>query len=71
MTDIVERLRMDAEPTESDMEDAANEIERLRAALSFYANRVNYVSRSGMDSPLRSDNFGDKARAALEGKSDD
>jgi hypothetical protein len=31
MRDIVERLRLDAEPTESDMEDAAAEIERLRA----------------------------------------
>lgn len=31
MSDIVERLRLDAEPTESDMEQAAAEIERLRA----------------------------------------
>jgi hypothetical protein len=31
MSDIVERLRLDAEPTESDMEEAATEIERLRA----------------------------------------
>jgi hypothetical protein len=31
MSDIVERLRLDAEPTESDMEEAAAEIERLRA----------------------------------------
>ncbi len=30
MTDIVERLRLDAEPTEGDMETAAAEIERLR-----------------------------------------
>jgi len=30
MSDIVERLRLDAEPTESDMEEAAAEIERLR-----------------------------------------
>jgi hypothetical protein len=30
MSDIVERLRLDAEPTESDMEEAATEIERLR-----------------------------------------
>jgi len=28
---IVDRLRLDAEPTESDMEEAAAEIERLRA----------------------------------------
>jgi len=33
MTDIVERLRLDAEPTEGDMEEAATEIERLREAL--------------------------------------
>jgi hypothetical protein len=31
MSDIVERLRLDVEPTESDMEEAATEIERLRA----------------------------------------
>ena len=31
MSDIVERLRLDVEPTESDMEEAAAEIERLRA----------------------------------------
>lgn len=31
--DIVERLRLDAEPTEGDMEEAAAEIERLREAL--------------------------------------
>lgn len=31
MSDIVERLRLDSEPTESDMEEAAAEIERLRA----------------------------------------
>jgi len=35
MTDIVERLRLDAEPTEGDMEEAATEIERLREALKF------------------------------------
>jgi hypothetical protein len=33
MSDIVERLRLDAEPTEGDMETAAQEIEKLRAAL--------------------------------------
>jgi len=31
MSDIVERLRLDAEPTEGDMETAAQEIEKLRA----------------------------------------
>jgi uncharacterized protein YigA (DUF484 family) len=30
MSDIVERLRLDAEPTEGDMETAAQEIEKLR-----------------------------------------
>ena len=34
MSDIVERLRLDAEPTESDMEEAAAEIERLRARVA-------------------------------------
>ena len=31
MSDIVERLRLDAEPSEGDMETAAQEIEKLRA----------------------------------------
>jgi len=34
MSDIVERLRLDVEPTESDMEEAATEIERLRARVA-------------------------------------
>lgn len=44
MTDIVERLRLNAEPTEGDMEDAAQEIERLRAAAQQIAgqNRAEY-----------------------------
>jgi len=33
MSDIVERLRLDAEPSEGDMETAAQEIEKLREAL--------------------------------------
>lgn len=33
MSDIVERLRLDAEPSEDDMETAAQEIEKLREAL--------------------------------------
>ena len=33
MSDIVERLRLDAEPTEGDMETAAQEIEKLRKAV--------------------------------------
>ena len=41
MTDIVERLRLDAEPTESDMEEAATEIERLRKALRLADGAVN------------------------------
>jgi cell division protein FtsB len=41
---IVDRLRLDAEPTESDMEEAAAEIERLRA-------ENNHLRRVGMDRP--------------------
>lgn len=40
MTDIVERLRLDAEPTESDMEEAATEIERLRKKVSWLRQRA-------------------------------
>lgn len=41
MTDIVERLRLDAEPTKGDMETAADEIERLRAALDRAADALH------------------------------
>lgn len=44
MINIVDRLRLDAEPTESDMEEAAAEIERLRA-------ENNHLRRVGMDRP--------------------
>jgi hypothetical protein len=44
MSDIVERLRLDAEPTEGDMETAAQEIEKLRAAL--HKLRVEYFELS-------------------------
>ena len=40
MSDIVERLRLDAEPTEGDMETAAQEIEKLRAAVQDLAKHV-------------------------------
>lgn len=42
--------------------------DRLRDALRFYAERVNYVARSGMESPISRDQFGGRARAALEDK---
>ena len=40
MADIVERLRLDAEPTEGDMEEAATEIERLRAMVAALEDAV-------------------------------
>lgn len=40
MSDIVERLRLDAEPSEDDMETAAQEIEKLRAALKDMAKHI-------------------------------
>jgi hypothetical protein len=53
----------------------ADEIERLRAensrqreALEFYAHAQNYVSRTGMYSPISKDGFGNLARAALAEK---
>jgi len=42
MSDIVERLRLDAEPTEGDMETAAAEIEKLRAALRLAIDAVEH-----------------------------
>ena len=70
MMDIVERLRewknsplfnwADLDP--SDMEEAADEIERLRETLAFYAEW-------GIDAPavdaIIEEDCGDKARAAL------
>ena len=42
MSDIVERLRLDAEPSEGDMETAAQEIEKLRAALRLAIDAVEF-----------------------------
>lgn len=42
MSDIVERLRLDAEPSEGDMETAAQEIEKLRAALRLAIDAVEH-----------------------------
>lgn len=70
VTDIVERLRQgikasnlndwDFERTEADMEEGADEIERLRAALEEVKDLVFGANHSETRYPL--------ARAALEGK---
>ncbi len=44
------------------------EVGRLREALEFYAHAQNYVSRTGMYSPISKDGFGNIARAALAEK---
>jgi len=64
MTDIVERLRLDAEPTESDMEEAATEIERLRVerARLRLALRIIAGYEQCLDNLMSN---GDLARAAL------
>jgi hypothetical protein len=41
MSDIVERLRLDAEPTEGDMETAAQEIEKLRRENEIMVGMIN------------------------------
>jgi len=51
---------------EKDLNDMLARQRALEEALEFYANRMTYVSRSGMDSPLRRDNFGDRARKLLK-----
>lgn len=51
---------------EKDLKDWLARIAALEEGLEFYANRMTYVSRSGMDSPLRRDNFGDRARKLLK-----
>lgn len=48
MSDIVERLRLDAEPSEGDMETAAQEIEKLRAALRLLVSST-YSHLDGRD----------------------
>ncbi len=45
MSDIVERLRLDAEPTEGDMETAAQEIEKLRAENERLTNNARSDAR--------------------------
>ena len=80
MTDIVDRLRSPEvfivqEPMTSRVAyEAADEIERLREALKFYADKYNYrtstVYMCGHSGPHNIDSDGgNKARAALkEGK---
>lgn len=71
MSDLVERLR-DYDPIEQQLrglpiqQEAADEIERLREALHFYADAHKYPN----DGPwgVNSDDFGRVARAALEGE---
>lgn len=83
MTDIVERLRFRADENyemlaniHEPLLEAADEIERLRAALEFYGNPDNWKSggwdhqfRMMSPEPVYIDK-GDKARAALEVKHD-
>ncbi len=72
-SDIVERLRIAAKKIVADgvvMYEAAREIERLRAALEYYAGRHNYIGRidqldgKAYPSAVIVDN-GNMARAAL------
>ena len=44
MINIVDRLRLDAEPTESDMEEAAAEIERLRARVEMLRKELTDIA---------------------------
>ena len=44
MINIVDRLRLDAEPTESDMEEAAAEIERLRARVEVLEDALREIA---------------------------
>jgi hypothetical protein len=46
--DIVDRLRLDAEPTESDMEEAATEIERLRAHVAELEGALRDARHNGL-----------------------
>ena len=75
MSDIVERLRGPS-PLHWECKEAADEIERLRAVLRFYAEANNYKPRAeafgeGMYAPHVIVDAGYIARAALEGKSDE
>jgi hypothetical protein len=63
--DIVKRLRLDAEPTESDMEEAATEIERLRARVAVMETAL---TRYAEDEYNGYNATGAYARAALEAK---
>lgn len=63
MTDIVERLRICAK-FDPDQAEAADEIERLREALRYYAKNHYPNIDDGPWGP-NSNDFGDVARAAL------
>jgi hypothetical protein len=41
-------------------------VAKLREALEFYANRMTYTARSGMECGITRDSFGDRARAVLK-----
>lgn len=62
---LVERLRVPC--ATADSKEAADEIERLRAALRFYADPQGYTPNQGGEppSPVLQD-FGQRARDALE-----
>jgi uncharacterized protein YdaU (DUF1376 family) len=47
-------------------DDALSRVALLEAALDVYARRETYISRTGMDSPISRDGFGNAARAALK-----
>ena len=69
MSDIVERLRLDAEPTESDMEEAAAEITRLRARVKVLERMLHGIAEFCEDGHRRPFiAIANTVRAALEAK---
>jgi len=44
----------------------AARVAELEAALRFYAERMTYTARSGMECGITRDHFGDRARRALK-----
>lgn len=64
MPSVEERLRYWRDRTV----EADKKIAEVEAALDFYARRETYIARTGMDSPISRDNFGDRARSYLGGR---
>jgi len=64
----LEALRAQLAERTAERDEARAQIKVKDEALEFYGRRENFIARTGMDSPISRDNFGDRARAARSGE---